>query len=222
MKVLYLFVIAALLVGCGPSAEQMTATAVLAQAQTETALPTLTATPLPTLTPTSTSTPTNTPPPTITPTSTPIPPTVVEYPAPDKNPPSGMPKNAASEYMTTTISGFNMSVPKDNDPWTMAYFLSFKFNKTLPETAFVQIYLENPETPGTAILIQQSAPFEESLTINSDPFTGFQCKHYWVEVHIFEDSTMGTELGTHFQWIYSNYNTAKIKDIVHMLSGRVC
>jgi hypothetical protein len=58
-----------LLAGCGPSSEQMTATAVMAKAQTQTAAPTLT----PTFTPTSTSTPkpTATPKPTITPTPSP-------------------------------------------------------------------------------------------------------------------------------------------------------
>src|SRR5690349_10559529 len=60
-----------LLAACGPSAEQITATAVMAQAQTETAAPTLTFTPTatptitltPTVTATLTPTPTRTPPP---------------------------------------------------------------------------------------------------------------------------------------------------------------
>lgn len=72
MKVLYIVLIAILLAGCGPSAEQMTATAVMAQAQTQTAAPTFTSTATltltPTQTPTSTLTPTNTP--TLTPSST--------------------------------------------------------------------------------------------------------------------------------------------------------
>lgn len=66
-----------LLAACGPSAEQITATAVMAQAQTETAAPTLTFTPTatptitltPTVTATLTPTPTRTPPPTATPSS---------------------------------------------------------------------------------------------------------------------------------------------------------
>lgn len=104
----------------------------------------------------------------------------------------------------------------------MSYFLSFKFNKALPDTAFIEIYLDNPETAGTAILIQQNGPFEDQLVVSSQSLSGFKCKHYWAEIHIFEDSTKGTELGTHFQWIYSSYNTDKIKDIADMLRGRVC
>lgn len=60
MKVFYLFLIALLIVGCGPSAEQMTATADAARAQTQTAAPTLTptATFTPSPSPTVTSSPT--------------------------------------------------------------------------------------------------------------------------------------------------------------------
>ncbi len=75
MKALYIVLIAVLLAGCGPSAEQITATAVMAQAQTETAAPTFTPTATftstPTQTPTSTLTPTNTPTPTPSSTATP-------------------------------------------------------------------------------------------------------------------------------------------------------
>ena len=57
MKIFHIFLIAVLLAGCGPSAERMTATAVMAQALTQTAAPTFT----PTLTPTITPIPTETP-----------------------------------------------------------------------------------------------------------------------------------------------------------------
>jgi hypothetical protein len=69
MRTLYIVLLIILLAGCGPSSEQMTATAVMAKAQTQTAAPTLTST----ITPTSTSTPkpTVTPEPTITPTPRP-------------------------------------------------------------------------------------------------------------------------------------------------------
>ena len=74
IQVLSLILMIAILAGCGPSAEQITTTAVVAQAQTQTAAPTATATqtslPTSTLTPTQTSTPTDTPTPTLTPTST--------------------------------------------------------------------------------------------------------------------------------------------------------
>ena len=59
MKVLSIVLVLVLLAGCAPSSEQLTVTAVMAQAQTQTAAPTLTATPPPTLT--STPRPTNTP-----------------------------------------------------------------------------------------------------------------------------------------------------------------
>jgi len=63
MKILYVMLVAILIAGCGPSAEEMTATAMIAQAQTQTAAPTKTPTMTPTmtLTPTKTLTPTNTP-----------------------------------------------------------------------------------------------------------------------------------------------------------------
>ncbi len=78
MKTLSIVLILILLAGCAPSSEQLTATAVLAKAQTQTAAPTLTATLTftPTFTPTSTPKPTATPQPTST--STPIPAAVGE------------------------------------------------------------------------------------------------------------------------------------------------
>ncbi len=71
MKKALLLVLAVIfLLACGISSEQMTATAVIAKVQTQTAAPTLT----PTFTPTATSTPrpTATPKPTQTPTSVPV------------------------------------------------------------------------------------------------------------------------------------------------------
>ncbi len=61
MKNLYALLIVILLSSCGPSAEQITATAEIAQAQTQTAAPTLTPTLTPTITPTSTPASTPTP-----------------------------------------------------------------------------------------------------------------------------------------------------------------
>jgi len=63
MKAVYILLIVLLLVGCGPSAEQITATAEIAKAQTQTVAPTLTPTATLTLSPTLT--------PTITPSPTP-------------------------------------------------------------------------------------------------------------------------------------------------------
>jgi hypothetical protein len=76
MKTIYIVVVFCfLLAACGPSAEQLTATAVMAKAQTQTAAPTFTPTltPTTTLTPTPTVTLTPTPKPTSTATPTPSP-----------------------------------------------------------------------------------------------------------------------------------------------------
>jgi len=54
MKAIYILLITVILVGCGPSAEQITATAEVAKAQTQTAAPTSTPTLTPTITPTAT------------------------------------------------------------------------------------------------------------------------------------------------------------------------
>jgi hypothetical protein len=71
MKALYIVLAVVLLAGCAPSSEELTATAVMARAQTQTAAPTLTPTPTftPTFTPTLTAT--RTPKPTKTPVPTP-------------------------------------------------------------------------------------------------------------------------------------------------------
>ena len=73
MKALSIVLMALLLASCGTSPEHLTATAVMAQAQTQTAAPSLTPTLTPTSTPqpTSTSTSTPTPKPTNTPEPTP-------------------------------------------------------------------------------------------------------------------------------------------------------
>lgn len=69
MKAIHFVTICVLLVACSPAPAQLTATAVVAQEQTQTAAPTQT----PTRTPTLTSTPTATPLPTLTPTPTELP-----------------------------------------------------------------------------------------------------------------------------------------------------
>lgn len=71
MKTFYRVMMTLVLAGCGASPENLTATAVMAQAQTQTAAPTLTPTFTPTFTPSPTSTSTATPRPTNTPEPTP-------------------------------------------------------------------------------------------------------------------------------------------------------
>lgn len=61
MKNVFILLVTLILVGCGPSAEQISATAEMAQAQTQTAKPTSTPTQIPTITPTSTPSYTPTP-----------------------------------------------------------------------------------------------------------------------------------------------------------------
>ncbi len=71
MKAFYIILVVVLLAGCAPSSEQMTSTAVMAQAQTQTAAPTITPTVTPSFTPPPTFT--STPMPTSTPEPTPAP-----------------------------------------------------------------------------------------------------------------------------------------------------
>lgn len=71
MKAFYIILAVILLAGCAPSSAQMTSTAVMAQAQTQTAAPTITPSVTPTLTPPPTLT--STPEPTLTPQPTPAP-----------------------------------------------------------------------------------------------------------------------------------------------------
>jgi len=218
MKAMYLIVIGLLIAGCGPSAEQVSATADAARAQTETAAPTQTATLIPTVTPK----PTNTPVPTITFTPTPISPLVVEYAPPTANKTSGFPKNVASDYLQTTGAGFNLTIPGENEPLKMSYFFTFELLQDLPEGAVLFVYLENPEQPGTAILMQLAAPFDESLVVMSDPLGGFKCRNYWVDIHIYTDASKETELGSHTQWVASSFDSDKYKDITDILNGTAC
>ena len=113
MKFASVILIAVLLAGCGPSIEQMTATAVVAQVQTQTAAPTFT----PTATTTRTSTPTQTLPPTRTSTppktSTPtLPPTSTSTLTPTSSPTPSLPKIMGKIQLNIVPLEDNAILPK--------------------------------------------------------------------------------------------------------------
>lgn len=127
MKVIYVVLIALLITGCGPSAEQRTATAEMIQAQTLTAAPTLT--------PTFTSTPTQTPAPTYTPTPTP---TLTFTPTPSSPKVTG---NVQLEFVSPNEKAI---IPQP--PYEIELVLNFDGNEfivdTFDESGNFYIYLE--------------------------------------------------------------------------------
>lgn len=214
MKALYVLLIAVLLAGCGPSAEQMTATGVAAQAQTQTAAPTWT----PTLTPT----PTQTPTPTFT--ATPIfTPTLISaetivtvpYAAPIEGIPSGLPPKGESTFFTSS-AGFVLHTATDNNPWTASFTISLEIKELLPDGARVEVLFENPLDPTTAIITEVDGPFSEKIFVVSPDLTGIECRTYWIEVHVYSDPFKTQELGSHLQWTRSAFNLNNFKDIADM------
>ncbi len=209
MKVTYIYIImiAVLLASCGPSAEQITATAELAQAQTQTAEPTLT--PTTTSTITSTATVTSTPTLIFTPTFTP---TITRTPAPRaKNgaiiqhnapgePPIGMPDSVETEFLSSS-SGFLFQF--SGGSFITQYHLILE-NKGLPDGAVLEIHFENPSEPNTAIVVVIEDTTDEVILVTSPRLEGLECKNYWSEIHVFPDKTSTQEISSFVQWINSS------------------
>jgi hypothetical protein len=204
----YIILIAILLASCGPSAEQITATAEMAQAQTQTAAPTLTPTTTPTITSTATLTftPTSTFTPTFTPTITRTPAprakngAIIQHDAPGE-PPIGMPDSVETEYLSSS-SGFLIELSGGSFVTKYNLFLE---NKGLPDGAVLEIHFENPSEPNTAIVVVIEDTTDEVILVTSPRLRGLECKNYWSEIHIYPDKTSTQEIGSFVQWINSSF-----------------
>lgn len=196
-----IILIALLLAACGPSAEQMTATAVVAQAQTQTAAPTHT------LTPTSTPTATLVPTITFTPTVTPIPRVrantgdVVSH-DPLGTPPVGMPEEGISTYFESSIL-FNIDV----NTLGIKYYLFLDKMEELPVGAVLEVHFQNPSDRSTAfvVVVTDASPTDIMVESPSIPMSKFECGNYWIDVHVYSDATSVNEISSHTQWANSAF-----------------
>jgi hypothetical protein len=196
-----LILVAIVLTACGPSAEQMTATAILAQAQTQTAAPTQTYTPSPT------STPTLTPTVTASPTITPLPRVraatgdVVPHDPPGV-PPVGMPGGGDSHYFESS-SGFTISLGSGG----IKSLLFLDRKEELPEGAVLEVHFENPADRSTALVVVITDVSSTDIMVESPsiPMSKFECGNYWIDVHVYPDATSPYELSSHTQWNNSGF-----------------
>lgn len=202
MKLSYLAIlIILLLTACGPSAEQMTATAIMAQAQTQTAAPTHTLTS--TTTPTATSLPTAT----LTPTITPIPRVrantgdVVSH-EPTGTPPIGMPEEGTSTYFESNIL-FNIDINTRG----VKYMLFLDKKQELPQDAVLEVHFQNPSDPSTALVVVVTDLSKDSIIVESKsiPMSKFECGNYWIDVHVYPDASAVNEISSHTQWANSAF-----------------
>lgn len=115
-----------------------------------------------------------------------------------------------------------MQVGGNDKPWTASFNLLLTIEENIPNGARIEIHFENPLDPTTAIVTQMDGPFSESILVTSSALKGIQCKTYWVEVHIYSDSSKTNELGSHLQWLQSNFNTDKMTDITDLFSDASC
>jgi hypothetical protein len=212
MKHFILSLLVLSLAACGPSAKQAAATEEMAQAQTQAAAPTVT----PTITPTATLVPTNTPLPTSTATASPTPTATPELVSMPKNgdiiphkvsgtAPNGMPGSAVSEFFSSDAL-FHIHLQETK----ISYVLNLNRRKELPDGATLIVYFENPIDQSTAIVGTVDDPSLDSFFVQSIPLTGFKCRTYWIEVHIFSDSAMTNKVGVHLQWTRSSFDMGKI------------
>ncbi len=196
-----LILLAIVVTACGPSSEQMTATAVVAQAQTQTAAPTQTFTPSPTFTPTLT--------PTITasPTITPLPRVraktgdVVPHDPPGV-PPVGMPNAGESLYFESS-SGFTISLSSGG----IKSLLFLDRKEELPEGAVLEVHFENPADRSTALVVVVSDLSSTDIMVEAPPISmsKFECGNYWIDVHVYPDATSTNEISSHTQWNNSGF-----------------
>ena len=107
-------------------------------------------------------------------------------------------------------------------PWTASFSISLEIEESIPNEARIEIHFENPLDPTTAIVTQMDGPYSDSIFIMSPALQGIECKIYWVEIHIYSDASKTTELGSHLQWLKSNFNTDKMKDVGDLLSRASC
>ncbi|HNE03964.1 MAG TPA: hypothetical protein PKJ84_04780 [Anaerolineales bacterium] len=192
MKYLSVALIALIMAGCGPSSPEMTATADMAMAETQTAAPTST----PTLTPTSTATPTSTTTPILTLTPT------LPHEAPGIDP-GGMPESANSLFFESTpMFTFNLG-----GSVKVNYIVFLEIKKELPKDAILEVHFQNPADPSTAYVVVVTDLTGEKIMVESKkfPMSNFECRNYWIDVHIYADRESIYELGTHVQWTSSSF-----------------
>jgi len=85
--------------------------------------------------------------------------------------------------------------------------LILDIKQPLPPDAVLEIHFQEPSDPSKArVIIKKNLP-SDTIMIESKALSlsAFECKNYWIDVHIYPDSKSVNELGTHVQWDNSSF-----------------
>jgi hypothetical protein len=132
------------------------------------------------------------------------------------------PRDTVSRFFVTTLAGFTAQEPSGTEPWTFAYLISLAPEPSLPSNAYIEAHFENPrDTLSESALVGRRVP-DSSIAFETDSLTSIRCRNYYIEVHVYTDASKSVELGTHVQWIYSGFDSERVRTRSDLLDRRSC
>lgn len=115
-----------------------------------------------------------------------------------------MPGSGESVYFKSS-AGFVMNFGGGSIKVKPLLFLEKK--QDLPPGAVLEVHFQNPSDPSTAfvVIVTDLSPDTIVVESKSSSASKFECRNYWIDVHVYPDNKSVNELDTLIQWNSSSF-----------------
>ena len=119
-----------------------------------------------------------------------------------------LPQNEISQYMETESTGISWDLKELCGRFSVV----FSLHENLPKRVILEVHFPNPAAAGKEKVVKVSAHRGESdIRLESPPFKGFECRNYPVVVHIYDAKDPDQKIGTHYQYVQSSVDMARVR-----------
>ena len=119
-----------------------------------------------------------------------------------------LPQNEISEFMETESTSISWNLEKHCGQFSVV----FSLHENLPKRVVLEAHFPNPAAAGKEKVVKVSARRGESgIRLESPPLKGFKCRNYPVVVHIYDAADPDQKIGTHYQYVQSSVDMARVR-----------
>ena len=119
-----------------------------------------------------------------------------------------LPQNEISEFMETESTGVSWNIKELCGQFSVV----FSLHENLPKRVVLEAHFPNPAAAGKEKVVKVSARRGQAeVRLESPPLKGFQCLNYPVPVHIYDAADPDQKIGTHYQYVQSSVDMARVR-----------
>ena len=127
-----------------------------------------------------------------------------------------LPKNSVSKYLKTTNTWVSYNWKKHR----VKFHLTLKARNGLPFGAYLEAHFDNPQNPGSPIVVGKvRLGGQQEITLSTPEVEHVVCHNYSVLVLVYDNKDKHKLLGKHHQVIQSRINIDEINSARELIEG---